>query len=334
MGNVNIDLSVIVAVYNTEKYLDECMESLLLQSVEQMEIVVVNDGSQDRSYQILEKYAKSDSVRIISKKHEGTLLTRLEGMRHARGKYITFMDSDDTFKPYSLHNVLSIAEGKNVDILEFGYRLLNSEAQEIFYCNMGHQKMPMNVLIKGKKECFDLIDAYRLEACLCKRLYSRKVCNKVLNYFTCFPDYKIRFKDILVEDEFMTPLFFANAKSYYSVKERIYNYKFRNPGGTTYSMSVNNDRMLRGAEEYMCACSYISTELRKKGIVNTLGYYDYKIRGIDFFLTKCETLKIFWLDQIQIMMKYYSIKEIIFIYIRKYEIWLLKKKAVLYRRIK
>ena len=83
-----IDLSVLVAVYNAEKYLEQCLDSLIDQSVVRMEIIIVNDRSTDRSNQILKKYEKSFKyIKIINKKkNEGTLLTRLDGMFQAVGR--------------------------------------------------------------------------------------------------------------------------------------------------------------------------------------------------------------------------------------------------------
>lgn len=317
MGKEDIQLSVLVAVYNAEKYLDECIRSLLCQSIEKMQIIIVDDGSEDSSLDIMEKYGKKyKNIKIIAKKHEGTLLTRLEGMHYAQGKYIAFADSDDTYEPFSLRTVLDIAMEKNVDILEYGYHLLNSDGREIHNRNMGHNRMPTYKLIKGRK-CFDLLDSYNLEVCLHKRLYSKKLCRMVLDYFTNFADHKSRFKNMLVEDEFMTPLFFANAGSYYCIEQKIYNYKFRNPGGTTSDMAINSACMLKGAEEYMCACAYISVEIRKKKLVDTLKYFDYKRKGIDFYIAKSKLCKMPSMKRIKKIMQYYSVSDIILIYICK-----------------
>lgn len=311
-GSANIDLSVLVAVYNADKYLEECLESLLLQSVENMEVIIVNDGSKDQSLQIIEKYKSMFShIKIVSKKNEGTLLTRLEGMYYAKGKYIMFIDGDDTFVPYSLHEILETAMKKNVDILEFGYNLLDNNKNIFFKPNMGSSNALHDTMIEGTMNCFKLLGSYKLEVPLFKRIYCKKVCKKVLNYFLRFTDYKIRFQNVLSEDEFMTPLFFANAKSYYCVLHKIYNYTFQTEGGITHNIERDNNRMLKGAEDYMLACMYVSKELRKKKILNVRGYFDYNMQGIDFFISRSQICKTSRVDIIKSIHKYYSIVDIV-----------------------
>lgn len=317
-GSANIDLSVLVAVYNADKYLEDCMESLLSQSIEKMEVIVVDDGSKDQSLQIIEKYkSKFSHIKIISKKNEGTLLARLEGMYYARGKYIMFIDGDDTFVPYSLQGILETAIQKNVDILEFGYNLLDDKRNKIFKPNMGSNKAIEDMFVEGTRNCLKLLESHKLEVPLFKRIYRRRVCKKALKFFLEFTDYKIRFQNILSEDEFITPLFFANAKSYYCVPQKIYNYTFQTQGGITHSIVKNTDRMIKGAEEYMLACMYISKELKKRGFLNILEYFDYNMQGIDFFLSKSKRCKVSKTNTIKGILRYYSVVDIIYIYIGK-----------------
>ncbi len=89
-------ISVIVPIYNVEKYLDECVQSILNQSYHNIEIILVDDGSKDRSSAICDKYAEADKrVRVIHKLNGGLSDARNAGTAVARGKYITFVDSDD-----------------------------------------------------------------------------------------------------------------------------------------------------------------------------------------------------------------------------------------------
>ena len=93
-------VSVIVPVYNVEKTLTRCLESICGQSYQNLEIIVVNDGSPDGSLAICEQFrAKDPRVVVISKENEGLSLTRNAGMRAAHGKYLQFVDSDDYIEP-------------------------------------------------------------------------------------------------------------------------------------------------------------------------------------------------------------------------------------------
>ncbi len=89
-------ISIIVPVFNTERFLERCIESLLKQTIEDLEIILVDDGSEDKSSQICDEYLKKDRrIKVIHKKNEGLGLARNSGMKIARGEYITFVDSDD-----------------------------------------------------------------------------------------------------------------------------------------------------------------------------------------------------------------------------------------------
>lgn len=311
----SIDLSVLVAVYNAEKYLDQCLESLIDQSVNKMEVIIVDDKSTDRSNEILKKYEKQfENIKIICKKeNEGTLLTRLDGMLRARGRYVTFIDGDDAYEPQSLHNVLAVAMEKGVDILEFEYRMINTNNEEMSNRSMGHNIMPDNTLIEGEKNCFELLE--RLEVPLFKRFYSKRLCRKVLDYFIQFVDYKDRFKGMLNEDEFITPLFFANARSYYCIGHKIYNYRFLRYGSITHKISLNSERKIRAAEEYMYICLNLSDEFKRKGLLNEKEYFRYKIKGISFFVYRCRECSVPLFYRIKKVSKYYSLWRLLYIYL-------------------
>lgn len=89
-----VKLSIIVPVYNSEQYISKCLESLINQTLKDIEIIVVNDGSTDNSLKILETYA-SKKVKIITQENSGVAVARNTGLKHAKGKYIAFVDSDD-----------------------------------------------------------------------------------------------------------------------------------------------------------------------------------------------------------------------------------------------
>ena len=118
-------VSVIVPVYNVEKYLGECLDSLMAQTCREIEIVCVNDGSTDRSMEILERYAKKDErIKVISQENGGLSAARNTGLRHAQGKYVCFIDSDDLLVPEAVAEMLEKAEDGGLDVLQFNWSLL------------------------------------------------------------------------------------------------------------------------------------------------------------------------------------------------------------------
>ncbi|MBQ7815737.1 MAG: glycosyltransferase, partial [Oscillospiraceae bacterium] len=93
-------ISVIVPVYNTEKFLDKCIESISKQTFDDFEIILVDDGSTDKSGQICDTWAHKDNrVKVIHKQNAGVSAARNNGIAAAKGEYIAFVDSDDTVSP-------------------------------------------------------------------------------------------------------------------------------------------------------------------------------------------------------------------------------------------
>ncbi len=113
-----IKISVIIPVYNMEQYMEQCIDSVLGQTLEEIELICVNDGSTDSSLQILEKYKeKSEKVRIISQENQGVGNARNNGIKNAKGKYIAFMDPDDYYLDSKiLEDLYQAAEEQNVMI--------------------------------------------------------------------------------------------------------------------------------------------------------------------------------------------------------------------------
>ena len=111
-------VSVILPIYNVERYLAECLDSIVGQSYRDFEIVVVDDGSLDRSRQIAEEYARSDDrIQIVTRDNGGLGAARNTGVEHARGEFITFVDSDDRLAPDGLAALLESATRTGADIV-------------------------------------------------------------------------------------------------------------------------------------------------------------------------------------------------------------------------
>ena len=114
---MNLQLSIIVPVYNVEKYLHRCMESLLAQDISDYEIILVDDGSKDQSPGICDKYAQDYSfVNVIHKKNEGLGFARNSGLAMAKGKYVSFIDSDDAVSADHFEVLLETAAKQNADV--------------------------------------------------------------------------------------------------------------------------------------------------------------------------------------------------------------------------
>ncbi|GIM28743.1 putative glycosyltransferase EpsH [Clostridium polyendosporum] len=113
-----IKVSVIMPVYNSEKYLSQAVESLLCQTIRECEFIFVNDGSVDKSYEILEQYCKKDRrIKIISQQNRGVSAARNEGLKVAAGEYIGFMDADDWIEPDMYEILYNSAKVNSCDVV-------------------------------------------------------------------------------------------------------------------------------------------------------------------------------------------------------------------------
>ena len=111
-------VSVLMSAYNSDKYIAESIESILNQTFKDFEFVIINDGSTDKSREILEKFAKEDTrFKVINKEHGGVSSARNIGIEKSEGEYIQFVDGDDWIEPNCLEECFNKINEKNVDFV-------------------------------------------------------------------------------------------------------------------------------------------------------------------------------------------------------------------------
>lgn len=124
-------VSVIIPVYNTAEFLHQCLDSIVNQTLQNIEIICVDDGSTDKSMDILSEYAANDSrITILTQQNKGGGAARNTGMKVARGEYLAFFDSDDFFDLTLLEKASAKADATNADIVLYGARTYNNETHE------------------------------------------------------------------------------------------------------------------------------------------------------------------------------------------------------------
>lgn len=231
--------SIIVPVYNVEKYLDKCIDSLIQQDFEDYEIFLINDGSTDSSVKIAEKYVNNNKVQLINKeKNSGLSDTRNIGLKKANGDYIIFVDSDDYVDHEYLKRVYKI--------------IIDQSYPDIVYTGFVEERDKNNITIYGYKSeknvCYKnndfLINELRhrtLYAPVCFGIYKRKLLIANNLFFK---------SGICHEDELWTPQVVYHANSVYTTDLSPYHY-IRREGSITKikDKTKNGIDLLRSCNE-------------------------------------------------------------------------------------
>ena len=115
------EVSVIIPVYNSEKYVEKCICSVMAQTLPELEIIIINDGSIDESGKILRKLAQKDSrIILLEQENKGVAAARNLGVEKATGKYLTFVDGDDYLQEDYIEKMYSLAEKETLDMVICG----------------------------------------------------------------------------------------------------------------------------------------------------------------------------------------------------------------------
>ena len=163
-------ISVIIPVYKVEPYLTACVESVLAQTYQNFEVILVDDGSPDNCPALCDKFAARDNrIRVIHKENGGVTSARLRGVAEARGEYIGFVDGDDFIEPQMYARLMKNLQAHDADISHCGYQMVFPSRVDYYY-NTG-------TLInqQGHQGCADLLDGRFVEPALWNKLYHKKL---------------------------------------------------------------------------------------------------------------------------------------------------------------
>lgn len=148
----NPQISVIVPVYNVEQYLSRCIDSILAQTFTNLELLLIDDGSKDKSGDICDEYAKKDDrIRVFHTKNGGVSMARNLGVDNARGEWINFIDSDDWVEPDLYSSIIHIIEENNIDLVCWNYFIdKDKQSRPVAYIDK-------NLSIKSNDEIIHLL---------------------------------------------------------------------------------------------------------------------------------------------------------------------------------
>lgn len=162
-------ISVIIPIYNTERYLDKCVQSVFAQTYRNLEIFLIDDGSPDRCGGICDVFAMEDSrVRVIHQKNVGQSAARNAGMAASTGEYFAFVDSDDYIEPDMFSYLYSLLDTEKADISVCGFRRFTGENVAI------NEEKEENVKVLGNRDAMEaLVEDKWLASQPCNKLFKR-----------------------------------------------------------------------------------------------------------------------------------------------------------------
>ena len=126
---MSIIISIVIPIFNAQLYLKDCLDSIVLENLDDIEIILVDDGSYDNSKNIAIEYANSYScIRFFHQNNQGVFAARNNGLIHARGEYLIFLDADDYLVQGSIEYLISLLSKKNYDIIFFDIKLIGKKS--------------------------------------------------------------------------------------------------------------------------------------------------------------------------------------------------------------
>lgn len=214
--------SILIPVYNTSEYLHECLESVLLQTFKDFEVVLLDDGSTDNSPEICDEYARRDPrVRVVHKENEGLMMTRRRGFKEAKGDYFICVDSDDKlYDDKALEKIHKVIAEKNCDLVIYNYMYgaggkREEKVREVFDYPDGH-------IFEGeqKAEVYDKL----LTTNYMNNIWIKCPSRKIVDIDTDYSVYKERIRR--AEDLFQSFPMLSNATRIGYVKDPLYYYRW------------------------------------------------------------------------------------------------------------
>lgn len=236
-------VSIVVAIHNVEKYVGECMESLINQTMQEIEIICIDDCGKDNSMQIVEQFAQRDKrIKIIkNKKNRGLSYSRNVGIKNATAPYIMFCDSDDMLALDACEKMVATITQKNADIAACSMKIIYEANQEL---------QPSDKYLKiTQNDTFDMNKQIQTSCNVCgpAKLYKRKILQ----------DHNIEFPiGMRHEDEFFYPVYCIWAKRIAFTSEELYQYRRRSNSimNTVYKRDTLNLDPIKATMQYVKYC--------------------------------------------------------------------------------
>lgn len=251
-------LSIIIPVYNVEKYLNICIDSILKQTYKDYEIILVDDGSTDESGKICDEYVSvNKQIRVIHQKNKGLSCARNTGIKKARGKYLMFIDSDDFLYNHNCLNLL-MSKAKN-DIIQYNMVYYYENSNKYVHLN----ELPnYNSKAKYINILKDLSSNGQFSISACNKIVKREIIINNNIYFS---------EKLLSEDIDWSLKLYLHSNSIKIINEEIYVYRQQRKGSITSNIKNKNIISLYKIIKYWYNFDYSNSQYREV-YINYLAY--------------------------------------------------------------
>lgn len=239
--------SIVIPIFNAEEYLKKCVNSVLEQSFQDWELILVNDGSTDKSGAIIDQFVAQDKrIRAIHKNNKGQLSARRSGIEIARGEYLLFMDSDDYWFPNCLLTLFSIVEKSRPDVIMFpakreGPRRSSSD----FFGKISEEQVWIT-----KEKFYDVLISETKYNSLCLKAWRKSLFDGDETDYRCF------FSACWGEDRVQLLYPITKASNIYYIPDVLYCY-VDNPTSVTHTLKINSIPTMISNEAFLLLYNYV-----------------------------------------------------------------------------
>lgn len=246
---MNSLITIILPAYNAEKYISRCIESVLKQTYNNFEFIIIDDGSTDNTLKIVEDFAKKDCrIKVISQNNCGVSKTRNHGVQIAKGEFIVFIDSDDYIESNMIYCLLEKQIQTGAEVIQCGYKIFSDNKIGKEIC------AKEGIFLKEKA-----VDFYLDNLELCVVPWNKLIRKDSINNIK-FPENR------RYEDEAIMYKLFYEAKSIYNINEKFYHYYVNEAGfmqSSEDSLSKTIDLMEAKRDLYVYVKKNVPTALKK-----------------------------------------------------------------------
>jgi glycosyltransferase involved in cell wall biosynthesis len=274
MGKMELKFTVIIPVYNTEKYLTQCLDSVVSQTYPVNEIILINDGSSDQSYEICKNYAaKYHRIKLISQDNSGQSVARNRGLEIATGNYILFLDSDDWIDLELFNIAKEKLEAESLDALFFDAKIFQENEEDKVTKNIyDRSKAGLSRTIMSGMEFLEKTFPYYYTVSPCLAIFKRSFLKEK----------NIKFPSgIYYEDNLFTFLFLRKSESVSYISNKLYRRRFRPESTMTGAYSEKKFR------DFIKCVVLIWIEI---GASDQKLWEDYKELFVSFATLYCEDI--------------------------------------------